>query len=239
MGWMQQEGEAMTDRFAKPKQLINDALSSVDQDDGHDDAVAALGRSDAVAALRAVLEWFETASEGPVVSLPADDGSMPSKRREAFKERDSFVIEAAMQMGFIVDDDEVTAFRVTDEWLLEFHDCVVKHYEERYAERIAVLHHVNNALSRIVDDATAKTFEDVCAQVQAIRKALGIDSNGDEVLSFYATVGTDSIVHSHIKSGPRRSFPLVEKALRDVIASVQHQVDQRSRCPANPSKGNV
>lgn len=41
-------------------------------------------------------------------------------KREEFTEKEYFIIEAALQLGFEIVDDDATVFQVTDEWIIEF-----------------------------------------------------------------------------------------------------------------------
>lgn len=56
------------------------------------------------------------ASGADVVSFTGE----PRLKREQFSEQHYFIIEAALQLGFVIIDDDATQFKVSDEWLIEF-----------------------------------------------------------------------------------------------------------------------
>jgi hypothetical protein len=43
-----------------------------------------------------------------------------TKRRKDFTEADSFLLELAMDLGFVVLDDDLTEYKCSDEFLIEF-----------------------------------------------------------------------------------------------------------------------
>jgi len=56
--------------------------------------------------------------------------------RDQFTEQHHFILEAAMQLGFEVIDEDVTMFRVSDEAIIEFATRIARATIEQIAERL-------------------------------------------------------------------------------------------------------